>query len=103
LSYNDVLRRVSLTPDALRQFKKLTRAIRPLIKEAIRTQLIESDPCETTRNKFRLRRASPHADYELRAEPWRVFYRVDGENVLVTLIGEKRGAALIVEGEELRL
>jgi hypothetical protein len=32
-----------------------------------------------------------------------VFYRVDGDNVLVTFIGEKRGGALIVEGEELRL
>jgi hypothetical protein len=34
---------------------------------------------------------------------WRVFYRLDGARVLVTLIGEKRGAALVVEGEELKL
>jgi len=51
----------------------------------------------------RLRRISPFADYELRAGPWRVFYRLDGERVLVTLIGEKRGADLVGEGEELKL
>jgi mRNA-degrading endonuclease RelE of RelBE toxin-antitoxin system len=96
-------RRVDLTADAVRQFKKLPKAIRPLIKAAIEAQLIEGDPQETTRNKFRLRRASPHADYELRAGEWRVFYRVDGEGVIVTLIGEKRGASLFVEDEELQL
>jgi len=50
-----------------------------------------------------LRRISPFADYELRAGAWRVFYRLDGERVFVMLIGEKRGAAVVVEGEELKL
>jgi mRNA-degrading endonuclease RelE of RelBE toxin-antitoxin system len=98
-----VRRRVDFAPDAVRQFKKLPKAVRPLIKEAIRAQLIEADPTEATRNKFRLRRASPHADYELRAGEWRVFYRVDRAGVIVTLIGEKRGASLFVEDEELDL
>jgi mRNA-degrading endonuclease RelE of RelBE toxin-antitoxin system len=96
-------RRVDFTPDAVRQFKKLPQAVRPIIKDAIETQLIEGDPKETTRNKFRLRRVSPQADYELRAGQWRVFYRVDREGVIVTLIGEKRGASLFVEDEELEL
>ena len=95
--------RVDFTADAVRQFKKLPRAVRPLIKDAIKAQLIESDPEDTTRNELRLRRPSLHADYELRAGEWRVFYRVDRQRVLVTLIGEKRGAGLFVEGEELRL
>jgi mRNA-degrading endonuclease RelE of RelBE toxin-antitoxin system len=50
-----------------------------------------------------LRRISPHADYELRVGRFRIFYRIEGRAVLVTLIGEKRGATLIVEGEELKL
>ncbi len=97
--------RVDFTPDAVRHFKKLSQAVRPLIKDAVKAQLIESDPEETTRNEFRLRRLSPHADYELRAGRWRVFYRVDrkSRSVIVTLIGEKRGASLLVEGEELKL
>ena len=95
--------RVLFTADALRQFKKLPRVVRPFLKEAIRTHLIEADPAETNRNKFRLRRASAYADYELRAGDWRIFYRVLGDDVTVTLLGEKRGHTLIVEGEELEL
>jgi mRNA-degrading endonuclease RelE of RelBE toxin-antitoxin system len=97
------VRDVRFTPDAVRQFKKLPKAARALIKEVVRTHLVEADPAQETRNKFRLRRISPFADYELRAGPWRIFYRLDGERVLVTLLGEKRGAALVVEGEELKL
>ena len=97
------MRDVRFTPDALRQFKKLPRSVRAFVKEAVRLQLVEADPGQATRNKFRLRRASPFADFELRAGDWRVFYRLEGERVIVTLIGEKRGAALIIEGEELKL
>lgn len=94
---------VGFTPDAVRQFKRLPKATRSFIKEAVRLHLVEADPAQATRNKLRLRRASLFADYELRAGVWRVFYRFDGQGVLVTLIGEKRGAALVVEGEELKL
>ena len=97
------MRDVRFTPDAVRQFKRLPKAARAFIKEAVRTHLLEADPAQTTRNKFRLRRLSPFADYELRASQWRVFYRVEGEAVLVALIGEKRGGALLVEGEVLKL
>jgi mRNA-degrading endonuclease RelE of RelBE toxin-antitoxin system len=97
------VRDVRFTSDAVRQFKKLPKGVRPFIKEAVRTHLVEADPGQATRNEFRLRRASPFADFELRAGEWRVFYRVDGERVIVTLIGEKRGSALIIDGEELKL
>ena len=60
--------------------------------------MIESDPMQTTRNKFRLERPSLHADFELRVETLRVFYRVDDEGDLyITLIGKKVGDQLIVE------
>lgn len=74
-----------------------------MIKEAIRGHLVERNPTETTRNKFRLRRVSPFADYELRVGDWRVFYRAEPGAVTVTLLGKKRGNVLIVEGEELSL
>jgi mRNA-degrading endonuclease RelE of RelBE toxin-antitoxin system len=94
---------VEFTGDALRQFKKLPKPVRRYLKEAVRRQLMESAPGLTTRNKFRLRRASAFADYELRVDDWRIFYRLEDELVLITLVGEKRGSFLIVEGEELRL
>jgi len=88
-------------------FDSSGRCLKPsspsFIKEAIRLHLIEADPSQTTRNKFRLRRPSEYADFELRAGNWRVFYRVDQHRVIVTLVGEKKGSRLIVEGEEIRL
>jgi mRNA-degrading endonuclease RelE of RelBE toxin-antitoxin system len=97
------MRQVLFTDDAIRQFKGLPSAVRPLIKEAIRLHLIEADPTQTTRNKFRLRRPSEYADYELRVGQWRVFYRADQYQVIVTLLGEKKGNLLIVDGEEIAL
>lgn len=97
------VRAVFFTADALRQFKRLPKVARALVKETIGKQLIAADPAATTRNKFRLRRVSEHADFELRAEPWRVFYRIERDRVLITLVGEKRGAELFVEGKEVKL
>jgi hypothetical protein len=66
-------------------------------------RLQRQDPTRTDRNRFPLRRPSPHAAYELRVEPWRVFYRVVEREGEVTLIGRKEGNRLIVEGEEIKL
>jgi len=61
------------------------------VKDGIRAHLQDNDPTEESRNKFRLRRPSPHAEYELRLGDARVFYRVRGEIVEVVLI-DKSGA-----------
>ena len=65
--------------------------------------LAESDPGHRSRNKFRLRRASPHAGYELQLGRWRVFYHLLERIVEVVMIGEKKGDLLYVGGEEFRL
>ena len=62
--------------------------------------MVENDPRIETRNKFRLRRSSGVADYELRLGDLRVLYRIEGSTVLVTVVGVKRGNSLIVRGEE---
>jgi len=67
------------------------------VEEQIREQLGESDATQETRNRFRLRRPSRFADYELRIGDWRVFYRVVGDTVQVALIGRKRGNVLIID------
>ena len=94
---------ILFSPAAVRQFKQLPAAARKLIKEAIRERLSEQDPTEATRNRFRLRRISEHADYELRIDPWRVFYRVEGKTVTVELIGQKKGNVLVIGGKEFKL
>ena len=94
---------VEFTPDAVRQFKKLPKLTRAAIREGIQTHFVKAEPGQTTRNKFRLRRVAPYADYELRLGAWRVFYRVVPGGAVVTLVGEKRGSALIIDGEEIAL
>ena len=94
---------ILFSPAAVRQFKRLSAAARRLIKEAIRERLSEQDPTEETRNRFRLRRVSEFADYELRIDPWRVFYRVRDKTVTVELIGQKKGNILLIAGKEFKL
>jgi hypothetical protein len=71
----------------VRQFRALPARARALLKDAMRVQLQQHDAAEETRNRFRLRRPSPYADFEMRVEEWRVFYRLEGEEVRVVLIG----------------
>ena len=94
---------VVLSETAVRQLTRIPKDKRAFIKAGIRKHLVESDPRQSTRNKFRLRRASEHAEYELRLDPWRVFYRVNPMIVEIVLIGEKRGNALFIGGEEFAL
>ena len=97
------MNQVVFSPAAVRQFKRLPAAARSLLKDALREQLAKQDPTEETRNRFRLRRISEFADYELRVDPWRVFYRVQGELVTIELIGQKKGNALLIGGKEFKL
>ncbi len=94
---------IVFAPPAVRQFKRLPAAARRLLKQTMSERLARQDPTQEDRHCFRLRRASPHADFELRMEPWRVFYRVHGKVVIIELIGRKEGNRLIIEGKEFRL
>ncbi len=91
-------REVILSPDALRQFRALRAYDQGLVREALAKQLHESDATQETRNRFRLRRPSGLAEFELRVRNLRVFYRVVGAQVQVALIGKKEGNELIIEG-----
>jgi len=92
-----VQRRVEFSPDAVRQLRVLRAHDRGLLKEQIREQLGESDATHETRNRFRLRRPSRVADYELRVRDWRVFYRVVDDTVQAVLIGRRSGNCLIID------
>src|SRR5262245_9137421 len=84
--------------DDLRWFGK--RDGRQLLKEALRR--LEEDPLVESRQMKTLR-PNPVAGRELRLfVKYRVLFSVDEPAQLVTivLVGEKRGEALIVQGEE---
>ena len=97
------MQEVVFSPAGTRQFKRLPAASRSLLKSHITELLAREDPTIENRNRFRLRRPSPHADFELRVDPWRVFYRVEEKLVMVELIGEKRGNRLFILGKEFKL
>jgi mRNA-degrading endonuclease RelE of RelBE toxin-antitoxin system len=94
---------VILAPDAVRQFKQFGAADRSRLKEAIRASLAEDDATIATTNRFPLRRPSEHAGFELRAGELRVFYRVIGSEVRITLIGRKKGNQLLIDGKRFTL
>jgi mRNA-degrading endonuclease RelE of RelBE toxin-antitoxin system len=88
---------------AVRHWKKVPKRHRATLMEGVRKHLADSDPFQATRNKFPLRRPSAHAEFELRIDTWRLFYRRHADAVEVVLIGEKRGNKLFIEGEEFTL
>ena len=97
------MRNVVLSDEALRHSLGLAKTDRAFLKEGIRKHLAETDPLQTSRNKFRLRRVSPCVEYELRLDRWRVFYRICEDRIEVTMIGEKRGNILFIGREEFTL
>ncbi|HEX9636685.1 MAG TPA: hypothetical protein VGB99_04065 [Acidobacteriota bacterium] len=96
-------RDVTLSPDAVRQFRRLRASERATLKQVLREQLGEDDATMETKNRFRLRRPSPHADYELRVGALRAFFRVEGNAVRVLLIGKKRGNTILIDGRSFTL
>jgi hypothetical protein len=91
-------------PDALRQLRKLRVYEQRVIVGGVQRHLVQADPTRQSRDKFRLRRASQWADFELRLENLRVFYRVDDTGlVTITVIGSKKGNVLLVERREFQL
>jgi mRNA-degrading endonuclease RelE of RelBE toxin-antitoxin system len=94
---------VLFKPQALEHLRWLPANEQRLVTDGVRRHLAENDPRIETRNKFRLRRASGAADYELRLRNLRVLYRVVGSSVFITVVGVKRGNTLIVKGEEFML
>jgi hypothetical protein len=65
----------------------------------MRVRLGEEDATHRDRNRFRLQRTVGEAAFELRVDPWRVFYRVEGDRVLVLLIGKKVREAIVIDGK----
>ena len=98
-------RKVELTSSALRALAYMDKVDRKFVLDGIRVHLFENSPLVVSRNKFPLRRPSPHAERQLRLDDWRVFYTAteDGSLVVINLIGEKRGNRLFIEGQEFEL
>jgi hypothetical protein len=67
--------------------------------EAAIVSRLQHEPTKPTKAIKRLR-PNPLAEFELRAGNLRVLYNVEGDEVVLLIVGRKAGDALIVEGEE---
>jgi hypothetical protein len=96
-------RTARLGPDAVTQFRALGAAERARLKAAMQASLEEDDAAAENRNRFRLRRPSGQFEFKFRDRDLRVFYRIDGDQVLVDAIGRKRGNHLFIGGRKVTL
>src|SRR5215470_14327914 len=90
--------KITITEDADRQFWSLPAREQRILEAAILSRL-EHQPTTPTKAIKRLR-PNPLAEFELRAGNLRALYNVEGDEVVVLIVGQKVGNKLIVEGEE---
>lgn len=90
--------RITIADDADRQFGALSAREQRILQAAIEARL-EHQPTVVSKAVKRLR-PNPFAEFEPRASDLRVLYNVEGDEVIILMIGRKVGNKLIVEGEE---
>ena len=89
---------IQITADAESQMRALPVREQRILEAAIMVRL-QDQPTTPTRAIKRLR-PNPLADYELRVGDLRVLYNVEGDQVVLLVVGRKVGNKLIVGGEE---
>jgi mRNA-degrading endonuclease RelE of RelBE toxin-antitoxin system len=91
------------TTSLKRQLKWVEAKYHALIRETLEEQL-QWEPEVKTRNRKPLKRPMAfNAEWELRFGPrnrFRVFYKVQGDEVVLLAFGEKEANRLFIEGEE---
>ena len=91
---------IEVTPRARADLQWFKKHEQNAILDGIRYQL-RDQPLVQTRNR-KLLRPNPTAEWELRLGAFRVFYTVEQQVTIVTIvrIGEKRGNAVYFRGQE---
>ena len=92
--------RVSITQEAESQLRDLGVRDQRLVEAAVMTRL-RGQPTTPTKAIKRLR-PNPFAEFELRVGDLRVLYNVEGDEVVLLLVGRKVGNTLVVKGEVFR-
>jgi mRNA-degrading endonuclease RelE of RelBE toxin-antitoxin system len=92
--------RITITDEAERQLRSLPAREQRVLEAAIQARLV-NQPTTVSRAVKRLR-PNPLAEFELRAGDLRVLYNVEGNEVVLLIVGRKVGNTLVVDGEEFR-
>ena len=90
--------RIEYSDEAEGNLARLRVREQRIVRTTVAEQLAHQ-PAVETRNRKR-RRPNPLAQWQLKVEPFRVLYDVEGETVHVKAVGEKRGERLFVGGRE---
>jgi len=89
---------ITITSDAEAQLKSLPTRDRRTLEAALLKRL-KDEPKTPTKAIKRLR-SHPFAEFELRVNDLRVLYNVEGNEVILLVVGRKVGNKLIVKGQE---
>ncbi len=90
--------KILITEDGNRQLRSFPVREQRILEAAILSRL-EHQPTTPTKAIKRLR-PNPLAEFELRLGDMRALYNVEGDEVVILVVGRKVGNKLIVEGEE---
>src|SRR5437773_7123736 len=90
--------RFTITEDTESQMRALPAREQRILEAAVLARLQEQ-PTTPTRAIKKLR-PNPLAEYELRVGSLRVLYNVEGDEVVLLVVGRKVGNKLFIEGEE---
>ena len=95
--------RIEVTEEAKEDLSYYTAFERKIIVSEIREQLTHQPQVETRNRK--LLRDNPLASWELRIDKYRVFYEVDEERQVVSIVsvGHKEHNVLFIRGKEVQL
>src|SRR5688572_24578345 len=89
---------LTITEAAEAQLHSLPARDQRILEAAILARLTDQ-PTKKSKSIKRLR-SNAFAEFELRAGDLRVLYNVEGDEVVLLLVGRKAGNKLIVDGEE---
>lgn len=94
---------IDITTDAIEDMRTFRKFDRQRIFAEIEGQLTYQPNVETRNRK--LMKPNELAEWELRLDPFRIFYDIDETSLIVSIIavGQKKGSRLYIRGVEYKL
>ncbi len=89
---------IVITEEAEAHLRSLSIREQRILQSAVLSRL-QNEPTKPSR-AIKLLRPNPLAEFELRAGNLRALYNVEGQEVVILVVGRKDGNKLIVGGEE---
>ncbi len=91
--------RITLKPDAIRDFDRLHKFAATMVTDRIERHL-RFAPARESRSRIKRLRGQQTADFRLRVGDYRVFYRIEGNEVLILRVLHKDETRQFYRGEE---